>query len=202
MGGSLVRNPPLRRMVEKTVAELGIKVFVETGTNNGLTAKWAAGVFKRVITIEADTEKAMAASDLFAGFPNVSFYYGDSGELLESVVKGMPRGEKAYPGIYEPALFWLDAHNTTDRPPIREELDVILSHGQDHIIYIDDAQYFWMQGFHDWPTMTELRICLAKHAVALVSDAMVAYPPKWGKFLKEIARNERRSTYIPGEGIG
>lgn len=202
MGGALVRNPPLRRMIEKTVAELKIRTFVETGTSNGITSIWAANLFDDVYTIEIDIDKALALVDDFKGHPNIHTFYGDSGELIKPIVMGMTRGEKVYPGIHEPAIFWLDAHGPDYQPPLLEELQVVFDHPYDDIIYIDDAQYYWLQCFVQWPTMDEIRNLLDGYALALVADAMIAYPPKWGKFMRTLTESERRSTYIPEEGIG
>ena len=194
MGGSLCRNAPLRRMVEKTAKELGIRVFVETGTHLGRTAEWAARIFDDVLTIELDEAKYESISErVWANpplFGTIHPYWGDAGEVLPHLL--------ANAVIREPAVFWLDAHNFTDRPPIRETLAAVLAQSDDHVIYIDDAQFYWLQAFPGWPTMDELREMLDGRALALVADSMIAYPPKWGRFLRKIAKAEKRSTLIPG----
>lgn len=193
MGGPLSKNAPLCRMIQTTAAELGYKVFVETGANRGKSSFWAAGIFEDVITIESDKDKydqlvaVLEDKNEWKEALNVHAYWGDAGKVLPRLL---------HECINEPALFWLDAHNPTDRPPIRETLHAILSHPFDHIIYIDDAQYYWMQCYVDWPGMDELRDLLEGYALALVSDAMIAYPPRWSEFLRKIARAERRSSFV------
>jgi hypothetical protein len=185
-------------MIEKTVAELGTKLFIETGSNRGKTALWASALFDHVITIEADEAKYLRTKTTVTEWPktrdpkgvrveNIHPYWGDSAIVLPHLLSEH---------VKEPAIFWLDAHNKTDRPPLREELIAVIQHPYDDIIYIDDAQYSWMQCYIGWPTMDEIRGYLGGYALALVSDAMIAYPAKHADLLKRIAKAERRSSFV------
>lgn len=66
---------------------------------------------------------------------------GSSLDMLPYILEGTR--------INEPALFWLDAHagaakyaRGPEDVPLMQELDIILSHRNDHIIAIDDAHLF------------------------------------------------------------
>lgn len=79
-----VFTPPLDRLVEFCASELGIDVFVETGTFRGESAAWAASRFHRVITIEASAalhEQARAT----AAVSNIEFVCGYSEDILRTL---------------------------------------------------------------------------------------------------------------------
>lgn len=64
--------------------------------------------------------------------------------------------------VKETCLFWLDAHYSggitfkgSIETPISKELNLILSHPEEHIILIDDARNF--VGKEGWPSLELLR---------------------------------------------
>lgn len=136
-----VFTPPLDRLVEFCAGDLGIDVFIETGTYRGQSAAWAASRFRRVITIEASSalhEQARASTPS----PNIEFLCGRSDSLLREVL----------PGIIEPKVFWLDAHwcgnwdlNTAGQEnqcPLLKELEILTQSRSDDVILIDDFHMF------------------------------------------------------------
>lgn len=81
------------------IAYWKIETFVETGTQRGATAIWAAMQLPKVITIEADEEYFEEATKNLAG-SGVIQYFGDSAVVLNSLdFKSQER-----------VLFFLDAH--------------------------------------------------------------------------------------------
>jgi hypothetical protein len=127
-----------RYLAEFVARELGIRTFVETGTYLGRTAKWAKRHFEHVVTIEA----ARALYDrvqprLAAG--GIDARFGSSENVLPEVVARLSG----------PALFWLDGHwsggatfGEASQCPIMEELEAVLRHSPEHLIFIDDARLF------------------------------------------------------------
>ena len=84
----------------------GISTIVETGTCRGVGTEVMAQKFERVYTIELDetlhgeTKARLTA----AGYDNITFVQGDSGERLRELVAE----------IHEPCVFFLDAHWSGD----------------------------------------------------------------------------------------
>lgn len=117
----------------------GLRVFVETGTNEGDTPWALSGDFDTLFTIELDPGLAQAATARFAGYPHITCLQGDSTAVLPHVLT-------LFDG---PALVWLDGHfsgpNTAHGPlstPIRAELAALFADGRRHVILIDDARIF------------------------------------------------------------
>lgn len=116
-----------------------LDICVETGTFLGASARWAAGVFKQVITIEINPDFQKIAIERCAEYGNISFCLGDTRAILPGIVRG----------LRAPALFWFDAHPVIRRSdgvvmsnhgmPIVEELDAILHSPLRHVVLIDDA---------------------------------------------------------------
>ena len=126
---------------EKIVLEMrdvyGLSVFVETGTYQGDTARWAAGHFEQVFTVERSEALFQAHAPALAALPNVTALCGDSREFLPGIVAGL--GEKR-------ALYWLDSHwiggnsaGQQDQCPLLDELACLQQRPGD-IILIDDAR--------------------------------------------------------------
>lgn len=112
-------------------------IFVETGTNTGTTLASVRNSFKKLYSIELDSDLYARAQEKFAGDTNVMLVYGDSARQLPPIVAVLT----------EPTLFWLDAHAggaiTTANSPIVAELESIFNHPiKTHTILIDDARKF------------------------------------------------------------
>jgi hypothetical protein len=70
--------------------------------------------------------------------------------------------------LNEPAIFWLDGHYSggftamgEKETPVYEELKIIFSNKQDHVILIDDARLF--NGNDGYPTFDDLKIFIHQH---------------------------------------
>ena len=114
----------------------GMEIFVETGTEFGGTIKGVRDLFISIYSVELDPEKYHTARRMFKDDANIHLYHGNSGEEIRNIMKLVDR----------PALVWLDAHGpgevNFENSPIREELDVVLSHAHHHVVLIDDARHF------------------------------------------------------------
>ncbi|MBA2620032.1 MAG: hypothetical protein H0U87_02405 [Acidobacteria bacterium] len=114
-------------------------IFVETGTFQGDTTKWAANYFETVHTIERAESLYKRHSAELAQIKGVNPHFGDSRDILRQIVKDI--GERS-------AIFWLDGHwsggetaGETDECPLLGELACISNRTED-IILIDDARLF------------------------------------------------------------
>jgi len=120
--------------------------FVETGSQDGhgIGAGIAAG-FKEVHSIELSETHYLRCKALFQDSPKVHLWLGDSGIVLEEVIREMDA----------PITFWLDGHfcgNTSAKGdvncPILQELECIKNHPiKTHTILIDDIRLFGSEHF-------------------------------------------------------
>ncbi len=132
----------------------GISTFIETGTYLGVTTNYVQSFFKKVFTIELSKLLADEATEYFASKNHVKVLQGDSGLMLEDIVKNNP----------EKKLFWLDAHYSAGitassakfgDTPISREIEVILDNWtKESVILVDDAGLF--VGKDNYPTLEEL----------------------------------------------
>ena len=97
-----------------------IDCFVETGTNKGNTAAWAAKIFEKVFTIELSPVYVRLAGQKLRKYDNVELLEGDSAVMLDEVLK-TNSGKRCF--------FWLDAHycgketgGFGEKAPVLEEL--------------------------------------------------------------------------------
>lgn len=114
-----------------------IKIFVETGTEEGWMIEKMSGYFEKIYSIELDISLYNQVRERFKGQGNIKLLRGDSAVEIERVLEELK----------EPALFWLDAHAggaiTTANAPIISELEAIFAHSvKGHLILIDDARHF------------------------------------------------------------
>lgn len=126
-------------------------LFIETGAAAGAGIQRAIDAqFERVISIEASKEWFDKCCHRFFDNPNVYMYLGKSTDILGSVLNNMK-------GLYQaPFVIYLDAHPSgpasaghkeveegdtswTQDSIIKAELDLIIEHGEKHIIVIDDV---------------------------------------------------------------
>jgi len=178
-----IHIPPLSRFGEIVSKKFGVTTFVETGTFRGDAASWAAGVFRKVITIEArpdyyDDVKQRKSRN----FPNIEFLLGDSGRLLAELA----------PRFTEPCMFWLDAHagggnfGNEDICPLMEEIEAINRSAPEHFILVDDSRAFVAPApppfvAEVWPSIDRVVMALkAKHDyhIVIINDAIIAVPQK------------------------
>jgi hypothetical protein len=145
------RDAPKRLLLRDTARAHGLRVLIETGTYMGETAWALRREFERVETIELEPTLARLAEIRFRGTPTVHVHAGDSAALLPRILETLT----------EPALFWLDAHPSTDRTahgaiPLRRELAAIAAHPiRGHAVLVDDLQYL---GEGEYPRLEELEL--------------------------------------------
>jgi len=160
----------------------GATVFVETGTYQGATARWAAEYFASVYTIERAEPLFKAHSRALRALDNVEPLLGDSREVLRKIIPGL-QGQRA--------VVWLDGHwsggetaGAGEECPLIGELEMMASRAHD-VIFIDDARLFLCAPPppHDprqWPTITEVVAALTaagpRRYVQIVDDVIIAVP--------------------------
>lgn len=129
-----------QKILRKYAQQYNLKIFVETGTYYGEMVDAMKGIFDRVYSIELSQEFFEKAEEKFKSWKNVELLMGDSGKVLENVMKR----------VDQPSLFWLDGHYSSgvtargeEDTPIYKELQHILnSEDLRHVIIIDDARLF------------------------------------------------------------
>ncbi|HZS25114.1 MAG TPA: hypothetical protein VFA30_09035 [Gaiellaceae bacterium] len=133
-----------RALLRTLAATHGLRVLVETGTYMGETAWALRRSFDRIETIELEPTLARLARIRFARTANVRVHEGDSAAVLPEILTE----------LREPALFWLDAHPSTDRTarggpvPLRAELEAIAAHPvPGHVVAVDDLPYLGTPGY-------------------------------------------------------
>lgn len=180
--GSVHKGIP-EKFALKIMTNRSLQYFVETGTYMGRTTAWAAKNFGLVHTIDLSQDFINKAKANCAGFSNVRFYTGNSGDILHDVLRAVP----------EPALIWLDAHWSRDlgygRPelgecPVLEEIAAIVKDGRPHVVLIDDARYFVKpppkpHRKNDWPGVIKISETFGvqwRVTVLMEQDVILAEP--------------------------
>jgi hypothetical protein len=155
-----------------------IKVLIETGTFHGRSSAWAADFFDAVYTIEVREDWYYRAQQFHKTKKNLKFWLGDSKTKLPEIIAD----------IYEPAIYWLDAHNagqifgnTPDDCPILFELEAIFQRQQKDIILIDDACCFVPPLPYDesiWPELWQIKALAANagYLSVVAHDVIVLMP--------------------------
>jgi hypothetical protein len=126
---------------------------VETGTLYGDMVEAQLNNFEKIISIELNKELCDRAKNKFKNNKNVEIIEGDSGLVLNDLVKR----------LNAPAIFWLDGHysggitskGSKDCPIYEEISGIIINNKFDNIFLIDDAIDF--NGKNDYPTIEELK---------------------------------------------
>jgi FkbM family methyltransferase len=159
---------------------LGIDCFVETGTSEGRTAAWAAGHFKRVVTIELSEVRYHRASIRLARHANVRQLLGNSPQVLAELARSLP-----------PAIFWLDAHwdigdeAARERQcPLLEEIAALAPCWEQAFVLVDDASLFLspppaQYDQAQWPSLGQVVDALSAghdRFVACFEDVFVSLP--------------------------
>lgn len=177
----IVRMGPPEDVVKFLKEKYCVSTFVETGTFLGNTAKWAASLFEKVLTIEFEEKFYKESHEKYSYIDNIRFINGDSRNALKDIVRN-ERGS---------ILFWLDAHwcgmgsyGENDQCPLMEEISIINESIVPHFILIDDARLFLAPpplpnkiGFY--PGISELiNILINKHNryLAIIEDVIIAVP--------------------------
>jgi hypothetical protein len=128
------------------------QIFIETGTYRGDMIYGMKKYFRKLVSIELSQKLYEKAMSRFIHNKKVTIYQGDSGIVLEKIMKN----------INEPVVFWLDGHYSGGgtamgslQCPIFSELKLILNSKHNHQIFIDDARCF--NGTDDYPKVVELK---------------------------------------------
>jgi hypothetical protein len=146
------RDNPKRALLRDLAKQHQLRVLVETGTYMGETAWALRRELDRIETIELEPTLARLARIRFKRVTNVHVYEGNSATVLPRILESLT----------EPALFWLDAHPSTDRTardapiPLRAELAAIGRHPvRGHVVLVDDLQNLGTPGY---PTLGEITL--------------------------------------------
>jgi hypothetical protein len=167
-----------RRVLQQYAEQYGLRVLVETGTYLGDTVEAMKHRFDKIYSIELSEELYRRAKERFAGESHIELINGDSGKVLEGVMKELT----------QPALFWLDGHYSegitakgeTDTP-IWEELEHILNaRPLGHVVIIDDARAFGSDSAY--PTIEELKEFVGSRSDGdiTVEDDSIKNSAAWG----------------------
>ncbi|MCK4816953.1 hypothetical protein KA005_14385 [bacterium] len=152
-----------------------LRVFIETGSLVGNTAKWASPHFDAVYTIEIAYKYYIRAGMNLESFSNVQVIYGYSKDVLAGLL----------PQLTVPALIWLDAHWSSDLGyprspdtlcPVMSELKVIAKSKLRHVILIDDVRLFGVEA--GWPSLdrVEGKLKSMGKETSIVTDVLAAVP--------------------------
>ena len=160
----------------------GTRVFIETGTYQGKTAKWASKYFESVYTIERAENLYEQYSPELSLLAGVRPVLGDSRVVLPRIIEEVAQRK---------AVVWLDGHwsggdtaGTGDECPLLDELACLAGRDQD-IILIDDARLFLCapprpHAPSQWPTISDLIAIFSKFKrqpfVQIVDDVIFAIP--------------------------
>lgn len=166
-------------------AMLRIGCFIETGTNQGGTAAWAADHFQTVHTVERDPGLYAACKARLGHRSNLNLLQGHSVDCLMRIVGDLK----------ESAVFWLDAHysgegtsGADDECPLIREISAINASAFPHLILIDDARLFLApppppHDVNQWPDIGQiLRVLDAgpyPRYTAVVADVVISVPVAW-----------------------
>ena len=178
--GSLAQDP-FSSFVRVLASQEGYADFVETGTYLGGTARWAADVFSRVLTVEINPKFQQQAREICADRNNISFFVGRAEERLPEMLRS----------LQGPAVFWLDAHagggwyGDKDDCPLLAELRLITARDVvDDFVIIDDARGFtapppppWDPDV--WPPIRSVLDAIdprRERYVVVIADAIVCAP--------------------------
>lgn len=119
------------------------KVLIETGTYYGKGAVFFSNYFKKVHTIELSSNWYNKTSQLLSGFNNIKCHFGDSVNVLASIL----------PQFNQRLAFYLDAHYSggdtekgENEVPLLDELKLINKRGYKDLVIIDDLRLFGAKG--------------------------------------------------------
>jgi hypothetical protein len=175
-----IHRPPVANLALALAQAGALKLFVETGTFQGDSLRWASRHFERVWTVEINAQYQTEAKAKVGPLPNVEYVLGNSSEQLGAICKDLSG----------PALFWLDAHagagffGSDDNCPLLAELDACLISAAGHCILVDDARAFVAPppppfDHRKWPSLDEVIAVVLRRGgyhVAVISDVMAIVP--------------------------
>ena len=153
--------PPMAKqeMLREYAHKFGLQILVESGTFLGDTVEAMRHEFRTVHSVELAPKFHEHAKRRFLGARNVVLHQGDSGKVLEDLVKDLDA----------PVLFWLDGHYSggdtaqgESNCPVRQELEAIFGGmTQPFVVLIDDARCFRNPKAKDYPPVEEIEAFVA-----------------------------------------
>jgi hypothetical protein len=202
--GIITRGIPKEITIE--LARLnGSTIFIETGTYQGDTTRWASNHFESVHTIERAESLYNLYNEELSQIKGVIPYLGDSRDLLPDIL---------HTTANQKSVFWLDGHwsggetaGEDDECPLLDEL-TCLSNRSGDIVLIDDARLFLCappvpHNPTHWPTISEIVSVLSKsHTdpfVQIVDDVIFIIPKE--DILKDclVAYAQKRASFFWAE---
>lgn len=172
--------PEQRRQILREYGQrFGLRVFIETGTNDGGTPWELKHDFDKLYTIELGEKPWLEALDKFALHQHVVCLHGDSATVLPAVLVT----------VDQPALIWLDGHwsggdtaRGSQDTPVLVELQAIFETGRDHVVLVDDARLFDGMPLHaeqpGWPHIDEVRKLAAENGYTYeLADDIIRLTP-------------------------
>ena len=121
-----IHKPPVSNLALALAQAGKLTQFVETGTFQGDSLRWASHNFERVWTVEISEQYQAEAKATVGPLPNVEFVLGNSADQLGRICPALTG-----PALTGPALFWLDAHagagffGAADNCPLLAELSTM-----------------------------------------------------------------------------
>lgn len=167
-----------KELIERLRKGRSLDTFIETGTNIGATAYWAADIFKQVVTIEFAQE---LYDKLDKSRSNIRFVLGDSSEMMPSLLS-------------DHAIVYLDAHysagDTYNSYPLLKELKHVNESGlKDLVVIVDDARFcsaVWNdETYGELPEVVGLLSNGGARYVTLMDDMLIAVPRALEQDLKD-----------------
>jgi hypothetical protein len=132
-GGPLNGQNFRRRIYSDLIKKINFEAIVETGTYLGTTTEFFAASGLPVYSVEANPRFYAYSSLRFSlRRDRVHLYQGDSVKFLRSLA-----ADKDFPKSNP--FFYLDAHGQ-EHLPLREELEIILTHWREAVVMIDDFE--------------------------------------------------------------
>lgn len=124
-------HPALAAIVKWLISKHGLTAFIETGTGYSRSLRWADEQGLALYSCDVEFRQVESARD---EFPDATIWCAPSDEFLRY----------ACAEVKEPALFWLDAHDSPESTatwPLAEDLAIIreLRDGRD-VILMDDIE--------------------------------------------------------------
>lgn len=182
------------KLAELLVRELGLSIFVETGTFQGDSVELVKPLFQEIHTCELSPELHQKACSRFEGIKGIHCHLGPSEQSLQKISRELQGS---------PVLYWLDAHwcaaeNTAGEEsqcPLLEELDAITPLHADSVVWIDDARYLMSPPpkphvCKGWPKWHEVHTKFNSiggntHQYVFANDTILLYPKRlediiWG----------------------
>jgi glycosyltransferase involved in cell wall biosynthesis len=174
------------KLIETLKTNLGVEVFVETGTFKGEAIAIVKDHFKQIYSVELSTEYYQHSSQKFKNYSHITILHGNSSEKLAEI---MPQLEN------KPVIYWLDAHwcvatNTAgemSQCPLMGEIQAISGFHSDSVVIIDDARLFLAtppapHEITHWPNLTAIIHALQNlsptHNLMVINDCIIYYPQK------------------------